>query len=221
MTQLAEPTQLPTPAETGDLVAAIQQVLRSSDEPLTVSKIRAKLPMRLRDLNIEETLQRQVSANVLYQFPKYRSAQDRYWDRPMPEHIRHLLRQTLENGPLAWSELRRKLPAYAVDRAEAIFQEEIAQGRLHRHPRQGRGGDRFGLERPSAKEYLRGELVKLFERMTTLGFTQEQLRAGALELLHEEEWATAPAPAAANAATTATEAPVSEPVPTGNATPSA
>jgi hypothetical protein len=194
MTQLVQPT--PVPTEAGDLVAAIQQVLRNSEEPLTVSKVRAKLPMRFREMNLEEALQRQVTANVLYQYPKYRSAQDRFWDRPMPEHIKYLLRQALENGALAWSELRRKLPGYALDRAEGVLNDEVTQGRLHRHPRQGRGGERFGLEPASAKDYVRDELKKLFERMTPLGFTHAQLRIGALEVLHEEEWASPTPPAA-------------------------
>jgi len=191
MTQLVQPTPAPAPAETGDLVAAIQQVLRNSEEPLTVSKLRAKLPMRFREMNIEEALRRQVTATVLYQYPKYRSAQDRFWDRPMPEHIKFLLRQALENGPLPWSELRRKLPAYALDQAEEVLKEEVTQGRLHGHPRQGRGGERFGVEPARAKDYVREELKKLFERMTALGFTPEQLRTGAIEALHEEEWASA------------------------------
>jgi hypothetical protein len=219
MTQLVESTTTQAPADTGDLLAAIQQVLRNSEEPMTVSKLRSKLPMRLRELNVEETLRRQVAANVLYQYPKYRSAQDRFWDRPMPDHIRYLLRQVLAEAPLAWSELRRKLPAYALDRGEAIFQEEIEQGRLHRHPRQGRGGDRFGLELPNAREYLRGELVKLFERMAPLGFTPEQLRAGALELLHEEEWATAPQSRTAAPSTEPSAAATEPPAVTGHPTP--
>src|SRR5262249_5739371 len=67
-------------------------------------------------------------------------------------------------------------------------------GRLHRHPRTGRGGERFGVRPPDPKDYLREEFVAVFRRLEQLGFTQAQLQAGALELLHEEEWATAAAP---------------------------
>jgi hypothetical protein len=193
MTQVVEPTTTQA-TDTLDLPGAIRQVLRSSDEPLTVSKLRTKLPMRLREQNVEEELRRLVTAGTLHQFPKYRSAGDRYWDRPMQEHIKVLIRQTLQEGALAWSELRRKLPAYAQDQAESLFQQEIAQGRLHRHPRLGRGGDRFGPEKPDPKVYLRDELVTLFNKLRPLGFTAAQLRAGALELLHEEEWASLPEP---------------------------
>src|SRR5919199_4315315 len=108
MTQLTAQTPAPAPADT-DLVAAVQQTLRDSDEPLTLSKIRSRLPMRFRQIGLEEladTLRRQASANVLYQYPKYRSQQDRFWDRPMPVHIAALLQTTLqEEGPLGWSEL--------------------------------------------------------------------------------------------------------------------
>ena len=94
-----------------DLVAAVHRVLAASAEPLTLSKIRSHLPTALRGIELEqlaEALARQVAANALYQYPKYRSQQDRFWDRAMPAHAAALLRQGLQDGPLAWSELRRK-----------------------------------------------------------------------------------------------------------------
>jgi len=197
---MTEVMDQPTPAtrtESDDLVAAIQQVLQASPEPLTVPKIRSQLPPSQRGANVEECLTRQVAANVLFQYPKYRSQQDRFWDRPMPVHISYLLRQALAEGPLAWSELRRKLPAYALDKAEVVFQEEITKGRLYRHPRTGRGGDRFGVERPDPKDYLGSELNALFGRLEHLGFSREQLRTATLELLHDEEWGSTPAAAPA------------------------
>src|SRR6266852_162259 len=115
-----------------DLVAATISVLAESSGPLTVSKIRAKLQAPFRSASLEEltdALQRQVAASVLYQYPKYRSQQDRFWDRPMEAHLANLFRETLEEGPVGWTELRRKLPAYAVDpltRAEAVLTELVA-----------------------------------------------------------------------------------------------
>jgi hypothetical protein len=204
MTQVADPKPTETSPET-DLVAEVRRVLAASSEPLTLSKIRAALPSSFRGMSLEdlaESLRRQVAANVLIQYPKYRSQQDRFWDRPMQVHVATLLSETLTEGPLAWSELRRKLPAYALGQAEAVLQEQLVQGNLHRHPRQGtRGKDRFGVKPADAKEYLRHELILLFNRMEGLGFTQAQLRAGALELLHEEEWAS-PRPGAAEQAST-------------------
>lgn len=187
-------TGTPVAAET-DLVASLQRVLREQEEPLTLSKIRSALPSSFKSLSLDElaeALRRQVSANVLYQYPKYRSQHDRFWDRPMPVHMAGLLRNALHEGPLAWSELRRKLPVYAQAQAETVLREQVAQGQLHRHPRVGRGGERFGLRPPDAKDYLRSELAELFRRMDQLGFTQAQLRAGALELLHDEEWTLTP-----------------------------
>ena len=190
-------TSSPAATETAvqiDLPTAVQQVLAASPEPLTVSKIRALLPPPLRSTSVEELaefLKRQAAANTLVQYPKYRSPQDRYWDRPMQVHIVALVREVLEEKALGLSELRRKLPAYAMTQAEVVVVEQVNQGRLYRHPRAGkRGGDRFGVRPPDAKEYLRSELAELFLRMEDLGFTQEQLREGALELLHEEEWAS-------------------------------
>src|SRR5262249_49270190 len=91
----------------------------------------------------------------------------------------------------AWSELRRKLPAYAQAQAEAVLQEQVAQGLLHRHPRlTSRGPERYGVAPPDARDYLRPELEAVFKRLTDMGFNRAQLRAGALELLHEEEWAS-------------------------------
>jgi hypothetical protein len=203
MTDVIDQTAVATATET-DLVAMIQQVLQGSEEPLTLSKLRAQLPVSLRSTSLEaleETLQRQVAANVLYHYPKYRSPQNRYWDRPMPIHLAYLLRTTLHEKPLSLSELRRKLPDYAKTDAETILDQEVSQGRLHRHPPQSsRSGPRFGARRPDPKDYLDVELSGVFKRLHPLGFKQEELRAAALELLHDEEWAPATEPPAAEAA---------------------
>ncbi len=175
-----------------DVLSAIRTVLEASAEPLTLSKIRAALPARLRSTleGLAEVLRRQVAANVFVQYPKYRSPQDRFWDRPMPDHLANLLRHVLEEKPLAMSEIRRKLPDYAKTLAEPILEEQVAKGILFRHPPlNSRTGPRFGSHPPQAREYLRPELTRVFQRLEQLGFTQVQLREGAIELLHEEEWA--------------------------------
>lgn len=187
--------QAPAAVET-DLVETLQRVLREQPQPVTLSKLRTLLPKSFRGISPEElteVLSRQTAANVLWQYPKYRSQQDRFWDRPMPEHIKALLIAALEEGPLAWTELRRKLPMYAQAQAEAVLHEHVSRGLLHRHPRLGRGGERFGRRPADPKDYLHDELVSVFARLEQLGFTPSQLRAGALELLHEEEWAAKPA----------------------------
>jgi hypothetical protein len=202
-TRPTPPTETPTHAETGaapDLATAVQRVLAASDEPLTVSKLRAKLPSALRGTDpkdLVEVLERQVSAHVLHKYPKYRSQQDRYWDRGMDAHAAQLLRVTLEEaGPLPWSELKRKLPAYAQGPAQQVLDQQVSQGMLHRHPRLGsRGGDRFGARPADPKDYLRQELPTLFTHLSALGFSRPQIRAAALELLHEEEWDVEPPPA--------------------------
>jgi hypothetical protein len=176
-------------------VAEVQRVLADSAEPLTLSKIRAALrgPYRATGPDdLAECLRRQVAANVVISYPKYRSQQDRFWDRPMSVHIADLLHAVLEAGPLAWSEVRRKLPAYAQGQADAVLQEQFAQGRLYRHPRLGqRGKDRLGVEPPDPREYLRAELTAVFQRLEQLGFRQDRLRASTMELLQDEEWAPA------------------------------
>src|SRR5207302_5942091 len=99
---------------------------------------RAALPVKFRSVGLEElaeVLHRQVAANVVYQYPKYRSQQDRFWDRPMPVHVEALVREALQEEPLGWSELRRKLPLYAQEPAGTILQEMVAMNRLHRYPR--------------------------------------------------------------------------------------
>src|SRR5262245_38303552 len=192
----AEATAPQAPSES-DLVAAVQTVLEKSDEPLTLSKMRAALPGRMRSLSLEalaEVLRRQVAANALYQYPKYRSSQDRFWDRPMPVHVAQILRVTLAEEPLGLPELRRKMPDYAKTLTESVLNDQVAQGRLFQHPPASkRSGPRYGAARPDPREYLRQELVQAFARLEQLGFMQAQLRAGALELLHEEEWASPPA----------------------------
>ncbi len=171
-----------------DLVSAIQQVLQASPEPLTVSRIRAELPSAHRSINMEElaeVLRRQVASNVLVQYPRYRSQQDRFWDRPMVVHVVALLQTALSEGALPWSELRRKLPAYAQSHAENVLHEHVKRGTFHRHPRTGRGGERFGTQPPHPRDYLRDELRQVFEKLERLGFQQAQVREAAIELLHE------------------------------------
>jgi hypothetical protein len=194
MTQLTDPTSA-TPAIEVDPGDAVHRVLQASTEPLTLAKIRSLLPTRFRKMDQEELaemLRRQVAANVVYQFPRYRSQHDRFWDRPMAVHVAALLKAALEDEPLGWSELRRSLPAYAISQAEAVLHEQIAQRQLFRHPRSGRGVDRFGTKPPDPKTYLRAELPEVFQRLEKLGFSAEQLRESALELLHDEEWALLP-----------------------------
>lgn len=188
MTQVLDSTPPDTSKSSDDLVAAIHRVLAASSEPMTLSKIRSHLPTQMRADNLEDVLRRQVAANVLHQFPKYRSQHDRYWDRPMPVHIAALIKSTLEEGALAGSELRRKLPAYAQAQSETVLQELLTRKELYTHPRTGRGGERFGVRPPDPKDYLRAELSDVIHRLEKLGFNQSQIRAGALELLHDDEW---------------------------------
>src|ERR1700704_6524674 len=49
---VAQTTAVETPSES-DLVAAVRTVLEKSDEPLTLSKIRAALPTRMRSVSLE------------------------------------------------------------------------------------------------------------------------------------------------------------------------
>jgi hypothetical protein len=195
MTEVAEhtgQTAPQTPTET-DLVAAVTRVLEASEEPLTLSKIRAHLPAAFRGVDLEvlhDSLRRRVEANVLYTYCPYRSQQPRFWDRPMPVHVAALVRVALADGPLTWSQLRRKLPDYARNQAREVLKDQLDQGKLYRHPQlASRTGERFGLQAPDAREPLRAELARLFDRLQQqLGFSQEQLRLAALDLLHEQEW---------------------------------
>ena len=191
MTQALDQSNPAALATGEDLQGAVLRVLRESEEPLTPSKIKDKLPTALRGGAIEETLQRQVAAQVLQQYPKYRSQQDRFWDRPMPVHVAFLIRQTLAEGPLNAAEIRRKVPAYVPqDQAEAILNEQLAQGKLFKHPKLGRGGEPIGVGPADPKEYLRKELVAVFKKLEEIGFKESQLRPSAIELLHEAEWAS-------------------------------
>jgi hypothetical protein len=190
MTDKIGPAPGGSPSE-DDLVTAIHRLLQNSPQPLTLAKIHSLLPAPFRSVNLSDlsdVLNRQVAAHVLCQYPKYRSAHDRFWDRSMAVHVAELLQGVLRQGPLPWSTLRRRLPIYARAQAESVLKEQLIQGRLFRHPRLGRAAERYGLEPCDAKAYLRHELERVFQRLAHLGFSQPQLKAGALELLHEEQW---------------------------------
>jgi hypothetical protein len=212
MTEVLDQT-LPQAPNEADLVAALQRILAASAEPLTPSKIRSQLPANLRGLTPEqltELLRRRVNANVLYEYSPYRSQQRRYWDRPPAVHVVAVIRAALQEGPLTWSQLRRKLPDHVRPRAEEALKAQVEQGLLHEHPRAGsRSGTRYGLEPPNPREPLRQELVRLFDRLQRdWGFTRTQLCEAALDLLHEEEWDSPPAAeSAAAAAATAPQQP--------------
>lgn len=212
MAEMTETPVMETIQDT-DLVSAVRSALESSSEPLTLPKIRASLPPNLRSVTPEgllEMLRRQAAANVFIEYPKYRSPHERFWDRPMEVHVACLLRSALEEKPLPWSELRRKLPDYAKSQAEPILEEQVNKGQLYRHPPlKSRTGPRFGLQPAEPREYLRGEFTQVFERLSKLGFSHSQLRESALELLHEEEWASPP-PAPEASANPASEQLVTE-----------
>src|SRR5262245_39902166 len=120
---MAEATGLAACHQAGpkDLAGRIRFILQNSEEPLTLTKVRAALPPPFRSLSLEEladALQRQVAANVLVAYPKYRGPRERYWDRPMRVHLEQLVRGALRQGPLTWAQMRKRLPAYARRLAE-------------------------------------------------------------------------------------------------------
>ena len=181
----------PSAPET-DIVSAVRNVLSASAEPMTLPRIRAALPATLRGVELEalaDSLQRQVAANVLYIYPRYRGPHERYWDRPMREHLIWLVRGLVEQTPLSWSEIRRKLPQYARLQACSALEDLLASGELHRHPPTSkRNGPRFGLHPPDPKLYLRPELERAFVHLESLGFGRDQLKQGVLDLMQDDEW---------------------------------
>lgn len=198
-----------------DVVEAIRDVLRASDQPLTPTRIRAVLPLPLRTLSLEAiraALRRQVAAQVLILFPKYRSDQDRYWDRPLRQHVEQLLRRILRDGPMTRTELRRRLPAYARILADNVLDAWLVKGRVYEHPSSSRrAGPRLALYPADPRPHLRLELDALFGRLEHLGFTRPQLRDAALTILQAEDWSHAEddavgGAAAAHYATAAEEA---------------
>jgi hypothetical protein len=176
-----------------DVVEAIRQVLRASEEPLTPARIHAALIARHWHVSLEaiaDVLERQVAAQVLVLFPKYRSRQDRYWDRPLRVHVEQLLRKCLRDGPMTRACLRRRLPGYARILADGAIDGLLVHGRIHQHPGSGGGrvGPRLGLHPPDPRAHVRPELAALFGRLQRLGYRRAQLRDAVLSILHEEAW---------------------------------
>jgi hypothetical protein len=176
-----------------DLVDAVHSVLKESEEPLTIPRIRERLPEGFRALGPEvlaDVLHRQVAANVLVMCPKYRSGQDRYWDRSLREHAKVVIRDSLALGPASWSDLRRRLPKYLRHLAESVLNEELARGTLHRHPPTTvRNGPRYALEPADVRTYIAKELNAMLQRLKQRGFPCSQTRMAIMQLLQEEEWA--------------------------------
>jgi hypothetical protein len=175
-----------------DVVEAIRQVLRASEEPMTPARIQAALARRGRCLSLEtlaDILERQVAAQVLVPFPKYRSRHDRYWDRSLRLHVEQLARRCLRDGPLTRAALRRRLPGYARILADSALDHLLAHGRIHEHPSpDGRTGRRLALYPADPRAQVRPELAALFRRMQRLGYRRTQVRDAALAILREEAW---------------------------------
>ena len=172
-----------------DLVDAVREVLRQSNEPLTIAKIRARLPWsRLEDL--KAAIARQVAASVLVMCPKYRGSQDRYWDRPLRQHARVVLHATLEAGPMAWAHLHKKFPKYMRYLAESVLNEELARGLIYRHPStSSRMGPRYALQPADVRDYAGKELDAVLTRLEQFGFTRADSREALVQLLQADEWA--------------------------------
>jgi hypothetical protein len=183
-----------------DLVGAIQEILKQSSEPLTVPKIRVRLRGAFRAIGIEEladVLQRQVAAQVLVICPKYRSGQDRYWDRPLREHAKVVLRRTLEDGAMPWSELRKKFPKYLRHLAESVLNEELARRTIFRHPpATPRVGIRYSLQAPDVGPHAARELEEALSRLEAHGFSRVDACEALMHLLQQHEWADTPREAA-------------------------
>jgi hypothetical protein len=190
MDEVMGPERIASQPDT-NLIECVRMILGDSREPLTLPRIRAALPAFFRHLTLEalaQALRRQEAAHVLFLYPKYRSTSDRFWDRPMRVHVAHLIRAALEAGPSSWSELRRRLPDYAKILAEAVLEEEVAQGRLHRHPPLGpRLGIRYGLRPADARPYVEQELTGLYRRLAQVGFSAAQVRRALADLTREEK----------------------------------
>jgi hypothetical protein len=183
-----------------DLVDAIREVLKHSDEPLTIPKIRARLSASFRATGAAEladTLRRQVAAHVLVMCPKYRSSQDRYWDRPLREHAKVTLRAALADGPATWSDVRKRFPKYLRHLADSVLNEELARGAIYRHPPASiRQGPRYALYPADIRRYAQSELQAMLARLDALGFSRPEAREAIVGLLQDEEW-TENEPAAA------------------------
>ena len=184
-------------AQATDLVDAVRIVLQSSNEPMTAIMIRARLPDVFRGIAIAELadiLRRQVAADVLVMCPKYRSVQDRYWDRPLHEQAKRLLIESLQAGPLSWTDLRKKLPKYLRHLAQSALDEELARGVIFRHPpASARMGPRYALQPADVRTYVSRELHELLARFEAYGFGRSQTREAMMQLLQDEEWAEMPA----------------------------
>src|SRR5205807_2709200 len=106
-----------------------------------------------------------------------------------------MLHAILAAAPLSWRELRGRLPRYARYLAESVLNDQLAHGKLFRHPpRTARSAPRFALHPPDVRACLRPALDGLFARFEPMGFSRAELRRGLRQLLHEGDRDAAPEP---------------------------
>ena len=120
-----------------DLHSAIRHALAASDEPLTVSKIRAALPTALRQTPLEECEQNPAAGDRGQQaapVSEVSQSQDRYRDRPMPVHVAHLLSVALDERPRPGPNCAASCPPTRRSWL-AVVEREIHENCTHRHPR--------------------------------------------------------------------------------------
>jgi hypothetical protein len=100
-----------------------------------------------------------------------------------------VLRGALADGPIPWSDLRKRVPKYMRHLAESVLNEELAKGAIHRHPpTSARAGFRYALAAADIRAFAMTELEAALARLVERGFSLSDAREAFMHLLQEAEW---------------------------------
>lgn len=177
------------------LAEAIKRILQQAPKPLNVERLRdARGELRVGEDDFRQALLRLLDRGEVHRWPPVRG-KECYWSRAFEEKAREGVLSALAGGPLTWAALqiaaRKFLPGCPKTPADQALKEArdalLAEGRIFRHPKTGRRGERFGLTPADPRLYLkevRKAIRGVLDKLGKAGVAPGAVHAAIGELLH-------------------------------------